>query len=69
MIAKLLGHAQVQTTVRYAHLDRNSIQTAAARITGRIDENLLVEQAQRADRPGLSYSGPIIVRQAAKLSE
>ena len=34
MIGKLLGHTQVQTTARYAHLARDSIQTAAARITG-----------------------------------
>ena len=36
MIGKLLGHTQVQTTARYAHLARDSIQTAAARITGSI---------------------------------
>ena len=40
MIGKLLGHTQVQTTARYAHLARDSIQTAAARITGSIGENL-----------------------------
>ena len=31
---------QVQTTARYAHLARDSIQTAAARITGSIGGNL-----------------------------
>ena len=40
LLGKLLGHTQVQTTARYAHLARDSIQTAAARITGRIGENL-----------------------------
>ena len=40
MIGKLLGHAQVQTTARYAHLARDSIQNAAARITGTIGEDL-----------------------------
>ena len=40
MIGKLLGHTQVQTTARYAHLARDSIQTAAARITGSIGTNL-----------------------------
>ena len=44
MIGKLLGHTQVQTTARYAHLARDSIQTAAARITGSIGGNLLVDQ-------------------------
>ena len=40
MIGKLLGHTQVQTTARYAHLARDSIQTAAAWITGSIGGNL-----------------------------
>ena len=40
MIGKLLGHTQVQTTARYAHLGRGSIQNAAARITGSIGGNL-----------------------------
>lgn len=30
----------MQTTARYAHLARDSIQNAAARITGSIGENL-----------------------------
>ena len=33
MIGKLLGHTQVQTTARYAHLARDSMQNAASRIT------------------------------------
>ena len=41
MIGKLLGHTQVQTTARYAHLARDSIQTAASRITQSIGGNLL----------------------------
>ncbi len=41
MIGKLLGHTQVQTTARYAHLARDSIQNAAVRITGSIGGNLL----------------------------
>ena len=41
MIGKLLGHTQVQTTARYAHLARDSIQTAATRITESIGGNLL----------------------------
>ena len=40
MIGKLLGHSLVQTTARYAHLARDSIQSAAARITGSIGGNL-----------------------------
>ncbi len=47
MIGKLLGHTQVQTTARYAHLARDSIQNAAARITGSIGANLAPD-GQRA---------------------
>ena len=48
MIGKLLGHTQVQTTARYAHLARDSIQNAAARITGSIGGNL--SSVQGADK-------------------
>ena len=44
MIGKLLGHTQVQTTARYAHLARDSIQTAASRITESIGASLLGER-------------------------
>ena len=44
MIGKLLGHRQVQTTARYAHLARESVKTAAARIA----ESLAVDmESQR----------------------
>ena len=56
MIGKLLGHTQVQTTARYAHLARDSIQNAAARITGSIGGNLLGEQKPADHR---SPSDPI----------
>ena len=36
----LLGYTQVQTTARYAHLARDSIQNAAARITASIGGNV-----------------------------
>ena len=49
MIGKLLGDTQVQTTARYAHLSRDSIQTAASRITGNIGGNLSsVERCQQS---------------------
>ena len=32
MIGKLLGHTQVQTTARYAHLARDTVKASAARI-------------------------------------
>ncbi len=40
MIGKLLGHTQVKTTARYAHLARDSVQTAVARITESTSGNL-----------------------------
>ena len=44
MIGKLLGHTQVQTTARYAHLARDSIQSAASRVTDSIGGDLLEER-------------------------
>ena len=38
MIGKLLGHAQVQTTARYAHLANDPVKSAANRIANRIAE-------------------------------
>ena len=38
MIGKLLGHSQVQTTARYAHLADDPVKAAADRIAGRIAE-------------------------------
>ena len=38
MIGKLLGHTQVQTTARYAHLANDSLKAAANRIANRIAE-------------------------------
>lgn len=40
MIGKLLGHSQVQTTARYAHLADNPIRSAADRISATIAEAL-----------------------------
>ena len=51
MIGKLLGHTQVQTTAQYAHLARDSIQSAAARVTGSIGGNMTPStHADQADR-------------------
>ena len=40
-IARLLGHARVQTTARYAHLARDAVKEAAARIAAAIGEDIL----------------------------
>ncbi len=33
MIGKLLGHTQLQTTARYAHLTNDPIKTAAGKVS------------------------------------
>ena len=40
MIGKLLGHTQVQTTARYAHLARDNVKASAARIGDSIEQDL-----------------------------
>ena len=40
MIGRLLGHSQVQTTARYAHLARDSVHEAARRVSDRIEASL-----------------------------
>ena len=41
MIGKLLGHARVQTTARYAHLAERSVHESAARVAAAIGADLL----------------------------
>ena len=43
MIGRLLGHSQVETTTRYAHLARDSVQEAADRIADSIATDILGE--------------------------
>ncbi len=45
MIGKLLGHTQVQTTARYAHLARDTVKASAARIGDSIDDDLDTSRA------------------------
>ena len=45
MIGKLLGHARAQTTAPYAHLARESVKEAAARIAASIGEDILRKHA------------------------
>ena len=42
MIGKLLGHTQVQTTARYAHLASDPVKRAADKISGQIAVSLAV---------------------------
>jgi len=41
VIGKLLGHAHVETTARYAHLARDSMHEAAARVAESIAADIL----------------------------
>jgi site-specific recombinase XerD len=45
MIGKLLGHTQVQTTARYAHLADEPIEVAAARVSSTVAAALAQQQA------------------------
>ena len=40
VIAKLLGHAQIQTTARYTHLTRDAVKNAAKRVADDIAQDL-----------------------------
>ena len=49
MIGRLLGHTDIGSTARYAHLSRDAEKVAAARVGGSIEDDIL-----RADAAGLS---------------
>ena len=49
MIGKLLGHTQVQTTARYAHLARDTVKASAALIGDSIERDLGVSEATSPD--------------------
>ena len=48
MIGKLLGHTQVQTTARYAHLAADPVKAAAESVSSTIANSLRGEQAEKA---------------------
>ena len=50
MIGKLLGRTQVQTTARYAHLQRDSIKASASRIAGSIGADIRKRDAEAPGR-------------------
>ena len=43
MIGKLLGHARIETTSRYAHFARDSVREAAERVAESIATDILDE--------------------------
>ncbi len=44
MIGELLGHRQVNTTARYAHLARESVRASMARVADSIGADILTGQ-------------------------
>ncbi len=48
MIGKLMGHGQVATTARYAHLTRDSEKASAAKVGGSIGADILEAEADAA---------------------
>ena len=48
MIGKLMGHGQVATTARYAHLARDSEKASAAKVGGSIGADIFEADADAA---------------------
>ena len=59
MIGKLLGHRQMETTSRYAHLARDTVHQSAARIADSLSSARAHNDARRAEHEGVPVSGPI----------
>ena len=47
----VLGHTQVQTTARYAHLARDTVKASAARIGDSIEHDLDAVQQTQPNQP------------------
>ena len=48
VIGRLLGHAEIQTPGRYAHLAEDSVREAAALVAASIGEDILPERGGEA---------------------
>lgn len=55
IIAKLLGHAHIKTTQRYAHLELNPVRIASDKIGTRISDAMAITK-----QPNASNGGPLI---------
>ncbi len=66
MIGKLLGHRKVQTTARYAHLERDSVKASAARVAESLRADLAGET--KASRIGSPYQYAPAIRSPGESS-
>ena len=57
VIAKLLGHAQIQTTARYTHLTRDSVKDAATRVANDIAQDIFATDVILPARPRTGGNG------------
>ncbi len=55
MIGKLLGHTQVQTTARYAHLAADPVKAAAERVSSNIAAVMNGQSAEVAPLEALGH--------------
>ena len=60
MIAKLLGHAQIQTTARYTHLTRDAVRDAAIRVSQGIAEDILLARSPQYSQAAMRQNGNTI---------
>lgn len=58
MIGKLLGHTQVQTTARYAHLANDPVKAAATRVSDTIGAAVIGHGKKRTPRGGQPGGNP-----------
>ena len=54
MIGKLLGHSQIQSTARYAHLARGAVKVSAAKVAASIGEDILSGDSFAPPAPGVT---------------
>ena len=57
VIAKLLGHAQIQTTARYTHLTRDAVTDAATRVASDIAKDIFATDVVLPARPAAGRNG------------
>ena len=57
VIAKLLGHAQIQTTARYTHLTRDAVKDAATRVANQIAQDIFSTDVILPERRGPDGTG------------